>query len=114
MHRSACRVIDVLPKQWGAAAAADFLQQLQDKAARHQALLSVLQQIQVLHVLDPQALRSACLCPVPLHVGQKHGMRLFHAGLQPSWELAGVRGVSTSCETRIQPGGAQNLRVQKA
>ena len=59
MSSIACRLIDVLPKQWGTAAAADFLQQLQDKVERHQTLLSVLQHIQVLHVLDPQALRFA-------------------------------------------------------
>ena len=53
------RVIDVLPKQWGSGASSDFLLQLQDKADKHQRLLAVLQEIRVLHVLDPHALRFA-------------------------------------------------------
>ena len=53
-----CRVIDTLPKQWGRASAADYLQQLQDKQMYHQVLLSTIDDIQLMHVLDPQALRQ--------------------------------------------------------
>ena len=52
-----CRVIDVLPKLWGKALAADYLQQLTDKEAFHQTLLRVLEDVNALHLLDPQALR---------------------------------------------------------
>ena len=53
-----CRVIDTLPKQWGRASAADYLQQLQDKQVYHQVLLTTIDDIQLMHVLDPQALRQ--------------------------------------------------------
>lgn len=59
LHSCLYRVIDVLPKQWGSGATSDFLQQLQDKEALHQKLLAVLEEINVLHVLDPHALRYA-------------------------------------------------------
>jgi hypothetical protein len=52
-----CRVIDVLPKQWGRALAADYLQQLCDKEDFHQTFLTTLEEIDVMRVLDPEALR---------------------------------------------------------
>ncbi|KAL0051061.1 hypothetical protein WJX82_001259 [Trebouxia sp. C0006] len=51
------RVIDVLPKQWGRALAADYLQQLCDKEDFHQTFLTTLEEIDVMRVLDPEALR---------------------------------------------------------
>ncbi|DBB00160.1 hypothetical protein WJX77_011844 [Trebouxia sp. C0004] len=51
------RVIDVLPKQWGRALAADYLQQLCDKEDFHQTFLNTLEEIDVIRVLDPDALR---------------------------------------------------------
>jgi len=56
-HHTFCRVIDVLPKQWGRALAADYLQQLCDKEVFHQTFLTTLEEIDVLRVLDPEALR---------------------------------------------------------
>lgn len=50
-------MIDVLPKQWGSSLALDYLQQLQDKEAFHQNLLTMLEAVNVLHRLDPDALR---------------------------------------------------------
>lgn len=52
-----CRIIDTLPKQWGRAPAAGYLDQLQDKQTYHQILLTTLDDIQLMHVLDPAALR---------------------------------------------------------
>ncbi len=56
-HQTFCRVIDVLPKQWGRAVAADYLQQLCDKEDFHQTFLTTLEEIDVMRVLDPEALR---------------------------------------------------------
>ncbi len=56
-HHTLCRVIDVLPKQWGRALAADYLQQLCDKEDFHQTFLTTLEEIDVMRVLDPEALR---------------------------------------------------------
>ena len=50
-------MIDVLPKQWGKTLAANYLQQLHDKMGFHQILLTVLEEVHLMHVLDPQALR---------------------------------------------------------
>ncbi len=47
----------MLPKQWGRAVAADYLQQLCDKEVFHQTFLTTLEEIDVLRVLDPEALR---------------------------------------------------------
>ncbi|KAL3155320.1 hypothetical protein ABBQ38_010884 [Trebouxia sp. C0009 RCD-2024] len=52
------RIIDTLPKQWGRAPAAGYLDQLQDKQTYHQILLTTLDDIQLMHVLDPAALRA--------------------------------------------------------
>lgn len=83
-HLIICRVIDTLPKQWGRASAADYLQQLQDKQMYHQTLLTTIDDIQLMHILDPKALRQVlervlaalhanssvtCVCKV-----QQHGM----------------------------------------
>ncbi len=56
-HHMFCRVIDVLPKQWGRALAADYLQQLCDKEDFHQTFLTTLEEIDVMRFLDPEALR---------------------------------------------------------
>lgn len=47
----------MLPKQWGRALAADYLQQLHDKEDFHQTFLTTLEEIDVMRVLDPEALR---------------------------------------------------------
>jgi len=56
-HHTFCRVIDVLPKQWGRALAADYLQQLRDKEDFHQTFLTTLEEIDVMRILDSDALR---------------------------------------------------------
>ena len=47
----------MLPKQWGRALAPDYLQQLCDKEDYHQTLLTVLEEIHMMHAMDPEALR---------------------------------------------------------
>ena len=47
----------MLPKQWGRALAADYLQQLRDKEDFHQTFLTTLEEIDVMRILDSDALR---------------------------------------------------------